>query len=264
MILYIILFLFLVLIYRISRSDSLSAKISYLMGIKISRFEKARFKYYPINKGQEEKETERSSILIVAFAGGALRIGGEVQYEMQNTFRTFDCDQLYVLDPTGMAWYLQDPNNSWKGFEYYENELKKYCQHYKYVIFTGSCLGATATLFFSHLCNHVICFNPQINPSEDPRWSYRIGARCLPSHLRKNFLSLMKQSIEKTQGSIEIHVSNEREEIRQSDYLQNYYTNKLQIILHSDYQPHNLAKYLRSKNELLPLYQKVIDKWRRI
>jgi len=203
---------------------------------------------------------QRTEVLIVAFAGGALRVGGEVQYEMQKTFKTFQCDQLYLLDPTGMSWYLQSPNNQWQGFQYYESKLKEYSQLYHYIIFTGSCLGATACLFFSHLCHEVICFNPQTDPSKDNRWSYWLGSRALPRHLRTTFLSLLENSIQRSSGSITIHSSNNIYERFQTSLLS--HRANLKVIVHHECHHHSLAKYMKQRNMLLPLYNHAIQTWK--
>lgn len=59
---------------------------------------------------------------------------------------------------------MQDPSCRWKGFEYYEGELKRWTVKYprERILFLGDSMGGTAALLFSHLAARTLAFVPQV------------------------------------------------------------------------------------------------------
>jgi hypothetical protein len=118
----------------------LRAKLHYLFGLKLPDEDK-RFNFVPFG-------SSKTDLLVVSFAGGtglyvyllnlgALKIGGHSQPEFQRSLAFCNADQvsrcyavvssfkLYVLDPTGMSWFLRDPHSTFHGIEFMETELKE-------------------------------------------------------------------------------------------------------------------------------------------
>jgi len=127
----------------------IKTKLCYLCGFTLKKYEDMRFSFVPAHPGGE-----RTDMLIVSFAGGALKIGGHSQPEFQRALAFLDSDQLYLVDPTGMSWYLRGPTG-YDGIEFYERKLREILSHYKSSIFIGNCMGASAALFYSHLATKV-------------------------------------------------------------------------------------------------------------
>jgi len=227
------------------------SKLSTLFGFKVEKLEKDRWIFVAI------KEGSTSDLLVVSFAGGALRIGGHTRPEFQKTLATFDCDQLYLTDPS-QSYYLNDPQGNWNGFEYHNNKLKELTSSYKYVLFIGASMGGSAALLFSHLANGVIAFNPLIDLEGETRFNFRIGIYFLPKSLRVSFRQTVCQNIEKGTGVINIHVSNSKEEIFHTLGL----PSKTNVNLYHDHVNHNLAIYLRNNGKLVPIIKNEVERLR--
>jgi len=124
----------------------------------------------------------KSKTLIVAFSGGATNKIGITRLEFRRLLSeagtpTMQCDQLYVLDPTGMSFYEH-------GIADFTKQLRRAILPYTRVVMIGNCMGATAALRFSVLLTSpksvVLAFNPEVSPSVDPRISFRIAAKLMP------------------------------------------------------------------------------------
>lgn len=66
------------------------------------------------------KTEETSEVLIVSFAGVGMDVA--IGPEFQNTLQDSPHDQLFVIDPF-VCWYMQDRDEKWKGFEYFQDAL---------------------------------------------------------------------------------------------------------------------------------------------
>jgi len=234
---------------RIDTSKSshlgLFAKLSYLCGCRIPQIELLRYTYVPLQDG------ERSKVLVVSFAGGALKIGGLPQIEFSKTLDNIDCDQLFLVDPTGMSWYLQDPNFSWDGVSYYGEILSEYCEPYEKVLFVGNCMGATGALMFGRFADRIIAFKPHIDPPTYNNKSVRLGCKLLPANKRADPLNHILTTINNSPDTIiDIYVSNNPAELQQIQLLPDT-PNVTKHIMETEYN----IRSLKSKGELVPLIQ---------
>jgi len=223
------------------------AKVAYLLGIRLESLEKKRWIFFQHNP------TRRSENLIVSFAGGALRIAGIPHTEFRKSLQNFDCDQLYVMDITGMTWYLQDPNFKWNGYEYYETKLREYCQNYKKCFFIGNCMGASGALMMSHLANKVVVFNPQVDPSSEKNYAVKVGRRLLPKSLKNQPLEYIKKNTSLSKASIHVHEVKHRDWVQQSSFL----PSNVHVTVYNNC--YNAATYLKEQGKLIPLLKEQYD-----
>lgn len=225
------------------------SKFFFLFGIKSQRLEKMRIKYVQHNPDK------KSDIIIVSIAGGALRIGGIPQPELQKTLEVFKVDQLFLCDPTGMTYYFTDPNLEWNGYEYHKSLIEKYLEGYKKSLFIATCMAASTALMYSNLCTNLICFNPQVSLVKENRWKYWIAGQMMPKDLRDRFESIINDTVMASTANINVHVSNDQEEIFQASMLHS----NAKITIHKDCSDHALPMFLRKDNRLFQLIQTEVD-----
>lgn len=153
--------------------------------------------------------TSHSRSLLVAFAGGALQIGGQTRREFVNSTADLDCDRLFVTDPSN-AWYCD------AGFS---TRLEEIVRTYGRVVFLGNCLGATGALRFAHLANHVLCINPDIDVVNHSDWRIRFAASRIDdsAHDRSQFVPRLVRAVSQCRGIIRVYVDafpNHKREVR--------------------------------------------------
>lgn len=137
--------------------------------------------------------------LLVAFAGGALQLGGQTRPEFVNSTDDLDCDRLFVTDPSN-AWYTD---------EQFAVRFEAVLAPYRgAVVFVGNCLGATGALRFAHLAKHVLCINPDIDVVNHNDWRIRFAASRIDDSLqaRSLFVERLVQSVCKCRGTVRIYV----------------------------------------------------------
>lgn len=108
-------------------------------------------------------------------------------------------DALYVCDPAN-AWYLQDPERSWRGIEYCLQVLRRCTDRYGWrVLMLGSSMGATACLLFAELAGLVLAFSPQVE--------LRSGqGRFLDPEVLDSFEARVAASLRACAGRVIVHV----------------------------------------------------------
>jgi hypothetical protein len=143
--------------------------------------------------------TNKRRPLLVAFAGGALQLGGQTRPEFVNSTADLDCDRLFVTDPSN-AWYTDE-----QFAIRFEAVLAPYGGA---VVFVGNCLGATGALRFAHLAKHVLCINPDIDVVNHSDWRIRFAASRIDDSLqaRSLFVERLVQSVGKCRGTVRIYV----------------------------------------------------------
>jgi len=103
--------------------------------------------------GAEEKESKRG-VLLVAFAGGGVRMGGIPLPEWRKTCSKIQgIDYLTVVD-VHQKWYLQ-------GHHRWRERFRATFARYERVVMIGNCMGASAALLFADMADAVIAFAPQ-------------------------------------------------------------------------------------------------------
>eukprot|EP00947_MAST-08B_sp_MAST-8B-sp1_P000566 g566.t1 len=163
----------------------------------------------------------RSRVLIVAFSGGAVRVGGLPRAEFRRTLERAGssaaaCDHLFVLDPTGMSFYTHD-------LPRFRSVLTRACSCYGHVVFVGNCLGASGALA---LCNDVdlsarstvLAFNPILSPAADARPAFKLCALLMPQAMARLPLSI-NQACASAQCRIRLHCSAWPHELKQARLL---------------------------------------------
>lgn len=195
---------------------SLVTKLSCLFNIPMPQLENSRLMFYPCLANDLELKSQqsmaagdmleylnraiRADTLIVAFSGGAVNKIGVPRIEFRRVLSrkgsmTASCDQLYVLDHTGMSFYsnLGDCNVD-VGMETSSEKplgatLKIVFAKYSRVVLVGNCMGATGALRCANMLPSANCtvlaFNPEIAPQVDSRLSFRLVSRLKPSFCHK-------------------------------------------------------------------------------
>ena len=96
--------------------------------------------------------TPRASTLIIAFSGGAINKIGIPWHEFRRTLSSSasasECDQLYVLDPTGMSMYAH-------GLAQFEQMLRDLTAGYARCVFVGNCM-----VLLGRCDSHTYCLVP--------------------------------------------------------------------------------------------------------
>jgi len=204
---------------------SLLCKAAYLLRWSMPQVDRARFLLY--KSGSDEgisvhesalshtrrrrssnKTTDRAKTLVVAFSGGAVNKIGIPRHEFRRTLLasavvTSACDQLYVLDPTGMSMYAHE-------LATFEQRLRDLIGGYARCVFIGNCMGATGALRFAHLLpsasSTVIAVNPEIAPAQDMRSIFRVAAVVQP-RICRTLPAVLQDSIDRSSGRIRVHSS---------------------------------------------------------
>jgi len=231
-------------LYRwISRDGHLGylAKICHLMGVKLDSIEKRRWMFFP------HDTLMRSDTLIVSFAGGAMKISGIPYTEFRRSLSNFKCDQLYVMDPTGMTWYLQDPTSNWNGYKYYESELRQITKNYSKCMFIGNCMGGSGALMMSHLATKVVVFNPHVDTSIQPSKIMKFANWMLPSSMKREVYRLIDQNVSSTKAIVHVHCSKNEEARHQTTLL----PHNVKVTLYDTNK--GASAYLKENGKLIPL-----------
>jgi len=170
-----------------------------------------------------KKEGSTAPTLVIAFAGGAVQMGGIPILEFSRTVSQLeDCDALLLSDPH-QAWYLQDcETRSWKGQEEWRGLLNELLPNYKRIIMIGNCLGGTAALLFADLADRVIAFGPQTTLYHS-KGKYKLNSMRVPSVISERVEHMIDQSA-LTCGSVYVYFSPKKDTymehyIRNSEYL---------------------------------------------
>eukprot|EP01102_Stenamoeba_stenopodia_P016682 TRINITY_DN5850_c0_g1_i1.p1 TRINITY_DN5850_c0_g1~~TRINITY_DN5850_c0_g1_i1.p1 ORF type:complete len:259 (-),score=32.69 TRINITY_DN5850_c0_g1_i1:48-824(-) len=221
--------------------DSFLSKVSTLTNLKFNRIEK-RLVFCQANPNK------RASHLVVAFAGAALKMGGMPQEEFKRTLSNVpDCDHLFLVDPL-QSWYLNDPERTWSGHQWYSDAISQYTKEYPgKVLFVGNCMGATGCLEHANLARACLLFNPLVNIAKDPvlyrRWYVR---RFVP----KKTVTAFEETIERNMKQcprIVAHFSSGTQHYWHRQFLPEQVDVR---VYHTD---QGVVGYLKNKNELVRL-----------
>jgi hypothetical protein len=221
MILYIFKLILKFFINHLVWSVGVRAKIyTFLLQEPDVELEKQRWTFMPANDADNVEYDSGDASLLVAFAGGALLLGGEPRIEFFNTSKrirsALPLDRLFLIDPC-QSWYLQDENFEWQGFATHERRLAQLIAARRHnataaaavdskTVFIGNCMGGTASLLFSHLADYVICMIPQVDLANDRRFKFRFAAKFLPKHYNGDWiLTRIKKSIMNCRGKVFVH-----------------------------------------------------------
>lgn len=107
-----------------------------------------------------------SRTLLIAFAGGALQIGGESRPEFVRSTAALGVDRVFLTDPSN-AWYTD---------ALYDAALPALAAPYERVVLLGNCMGATGALRFAHLAHAAVLVNPHVLPHRHRDWLVRFAA----------------------------------------------------------------------------------------
>jgi hypothetical protein len=232
------------------------AKIAtFVLGVRVPALERQRFSaIVRARTTDDDAATQvskpRSRSLLVAFAGGALQIGGQTRREFVNSTADLDCDRLFVTDPSN-AWYTD------AGFAM---QLEEIVREFRHVVFLGNCLGATGALRFAHLANHVVCINPDIDVANHSDWRIRFAASRIvdAANERTQFVSRLVRSVSQCGGTVRVYVDSVPSHKREARLLQTLLEREalsvvdLQVV-HCDSVGggEKLARNLRDSGELI-------------
>ncbi len=156
----------------------------------------------------QNKTKPLQSTLIISFSGGAIRIGGFTRFELRRTLKLLKIknnhafDMLFLLDPTGLSWYIYDSQGTFNGWQEVGKTLQSITKNYKNVIMLGFCMGATGALMSMQYiisktdCNCIgMIVNPQTDPMSHLNTKYKRGAQLLPLE-KRCFLKELQSVIE--------------------------------------------------------------------
>jgi hypothetical protein len=192
-----------------------------------------------------------SDTLLVAFAGGALQLGGQTQPEFVRSTERLPCDRLFVTDPS----------NAWYAVEGFDSAFETAIRGYRRVVLVGNCSGATGALRFAHLADAVIAINPQVDVHHDKRWQVRFAASRL-SEDSATFLHRLASSVRSCRGVVTLLVDdNVAEDKRQAALLERLvaedWSHKLRV-RHFDPGSVKMSKFVRNSGELQRLFEEAI------
>jgi len=224
-----------------TRLASLEAKVYALSGYFPLRILDAQYEY-------DREPDGKNDVLIVAFAGGGVLVGGVPLKEFSRTIRKIPgCDALLLTD-IHQLWYLRDENGQLKTL------VKDICLRYKKVLMIGNCLGGTGALFYSEMADRVLAFGPQTNIVHCRNWFYWLnGFRQLPCS-RHDFTGFLLQHTRKCRGHIYCIFSNTKDR-EMASYVQQ--EANIDVSFHGNAPV--VPKHLKANGQLLPLLKKHID-----
>lgn len=176
------------------------AKIAtFLLRVRVPALERERIGAIVRARSTDDDDPSHTSqsqsrSLLVAFAGGALQLGGQTRREFVNSTADLDCDRLFVTDPSN-AWYTD------AGFEARLEAIVR-------AVFLGNCLGATGALRFAHLASHVVCINPDVDVVNHSDWRIRFAASRIDdaAQARSQFVSRLVRSVSQCRGTVRVYV----------------------------------------------------------
>jgi hypothetical protein len=209
---------------------------TFVFRVRLHEFERER-----IGDVLRHDPTKDNDALLVAFAGGALQLGGQSRPEFVQCTDHLCVDRLFLTDPSN-AWYSDDV---------YKNELPAIFGQYRRVILIGNCLGATGALRFARLASVVIAINPHVDPHSHTNWFVRFGARRLAS---KSFVDELNESIREC-PSVQVYGDKSRANVQQVNALDRSAPGLR--VFERDVSAH-LAKAMRDSKELANVLERAI------
>mmetsp|Transcript_2031 Transcript_2031/g.5643 ORF Transcript_2031/g.5643 Transcript_2031/m.5643 type:complete len:279 (-) Transcript_2031:759-1595(-) len=150
--------------------SGLVAKVSSILGLKPARALMA------LRWGLVQKGEEPNSTLVVAFAGGGIRMGGVPRREFVRTLDSIrDVDVLFLTDPE-QRFYGGDMDE-------WARDLRQVMGQYAVSVFVGNCMGSVGALALASRCrpDRVLVFGPIASPARDPRLEVRLYSRLVLS-----------------------------------------------------------------------------------
>jgi len=240
-----------VILAKSESRDGYLSKFAVITGMKFEYLEKQRW----IFVGSSKQDSKSTKDLVVAFAGGALRMAMMPQPEFVRTLSGFDCDKLFITDPL-QSWYLNDPENQWKGYEYHEQKLRDLTRKYDRVMFIGNCMGGTGALLFSHLASHVVVFNPQNDLGKMKSFLVNMTVKRIPQSTFQLFQQRLSENVSKCK-KITNHVGSSKLDLEQLESLEKMcaHSSNLCVVKH-EWGNDNLPGSLKKHDELVPIIQK--------
>jgi hypothetical protein len=161
-------------------------------------------------------------------------------------------DQLHILDPH-RAWYMQDPEGLWRGFEFYTALLEEHIEKisalkkYRRTLGLGNSAGGAAACLFSAHVDRVLAFCPQT----------RIAPEHIPVEIRDKYAQKIQERIQAALldgKSIHVHRGISKTDIDQCSRL----PAGVELTIHDDFNKHNVPAHLKRKNTLVDTLRAVI------
>lgn len=147
-------------------------------------------------------------VLVISFAGGAVRIGGLSRIQLKSTLSELIkllpddicLDQVFAMDPTGMSWYSYNgKKRNFTGWQTLCAELSSITPFYDCILMVGFCMGATAAAMISEKMNLaagqqsiLLLFNPQTEICSHLNPKYRIASWFLDRSVADKVLGRMR------------------------------------------------------------------------
>eukprot|EP00466_Bigelowiella_natans_P016971 jgi/Bigna1/142517/aug1.70_g17225 len=185
-----------------------------------------------------------SKVLLVAFAGGGVRLGGIALPEWRKTCsRVEEVDYLTVVD-VHQKWYLH-------GYQRWRERFSKIFERYEKVLLVGSCMGASGALLFADMADGVLAYAPQ-TCLVNARGKYWLNSFRLPRETRINFNKLIRDRIGRCPY---VYVG-------YSPLKDVYFSRHLpQEVVHIETECYldNVPKWLKKTGKLIPTVRKVVD-----
>jgi hypothetical protein len=174
--------------------DGYIHKVLALLGIELPHFERIRFEHI-VSQHQRNDDTDERT-LCVAFAGGAVRIGGLPRAEFRQTLTSMGTDALFLVD-TAQRFYTDK-------VEQLRDKIATLKREFRYTrtVMIGSCMGGSGALRFADLADCVLAFVPPVDlKSRDFFW-YRVGGLRLESRARHAFADALLDSVSRCRGAV--------------------------------------------------------------
>lgn len=138
---------------------------------------------------------EENDTLVVAFAGGAMLMGGIPMLEFGKTLQMLNVDYALVSD-WRHSWYMHPVCEA-----ELQVRLAPLLPRYKRVVLIGNCLGATGALLFASYAHKVLAFAPLTSLKHAAGW-YWINSLRFPKQLRESLEKRIEESVSKCKGRV--------------------------------------------------------------
>jgi hypothetical protein len=226
-------------------SSSLAAKLN---GIVLGRVDDS------LNWFELVERTD-SDVLVVAFAGGAVLIGGIPLGEFGATIAALGHSALLISDPF-QSFYMQDPELKWQGVAYWRKRIQTVSsRRYKAIVLVGNCMGGAAALLLADLATRVVAISPQTTLSNSRSW-YWINSLRMPSALRNSFEDLVDDGVRQC-PHVAVYFSTSKD-YYMTKYLRENVHLRVQA-LPGDRVGSSVVSYLKSSGQLVPFLKAHIE-----
>jgi hypothetical protein len=144
-----------------------------------------------------------SSVLVVAFAGGANLVGGIPRLEFGATLASMGVDHVLVLD-WKQTWYVHTEASI-------RAKLAPVVRQYERVCFVGNCMGASGALLMADLADVVVAFAP-LTSLNHATGQYGLNARWrIEEAIRDTFEQRLNEAVNQCRHCVHVYYTPDKD-----------------------------------------------------